>query len=182
MIATAGDGLTLLGQTRRLAPDVVLLGMRMPPPSGVDLIGQIRQHAPSTRVVVVTTNDDPVVAAKALQAGAAGFVLKRCDRNESIRAIREVMGNRTYLTPQVAGGVIKALDSLRAREGQAEEPTSRQLDVLRLLVKGQSLKQAASSLNLTSRTVAFHKYAMMRRLKLRTSADLVRFAVERGFA
>jgi len=179
VVGLVHDGLKALDGVRRLAPDVVLLGLSMPPPCGVDLIRQLRERAPSARLIVLTKNEDLVTAAATFRAGASGFVLKRCELSELMSAIREVMRSRSYLTPHVAGGVIKALlDSVR--DADAERLTSRQLDVLRLLVGGRSMKEAASILNISVRTIAFHKYAMMERLRLRTTADLVRFAVQRS--
>jgi DNA-binding NarL/FixJ family response regulator len=178
VVGIVNDGQALLNDVLRLGPHVVLLGLMMPPPAGVPLIGQLRQRAPSTRLVVVTMKEDPVLAAATFRAGALGFVLKRCQPTELMCAVSEAIRGRAYLTPSVAGGIINAL--IESDGDDAERLTTRQVDVLRLLAAGRSMKEAASSLNVTARTIAFHKYAMMERLNLKSTAELVRFAVRRG--
>ncbi len=122
-------------------------------------------------------NEDADLAAEAFRSGASAYLLKRSAASELLMAIREVMQGRSYITPLVAGGLVGSL----MRDGErrpANELTPRQREVLQLLAKGHSMKEAANVLNLTPRTVAFHKYRMMEQLKVKSTAELIQYAVK----
>jgi DNA-binding NarL/FixJ family response regulator len=124
---------------------------------------------------------DVTFARRALEAGASGFVLKHSASVELIAALRAALEGKTYLTPQLAGGVLEALkQGPEKREDPVVSLTPRQREVLQLLSEGRSAKEIASSLSISARTVEFHKYQMMERLGLRTSAELVHFAIKHG--
>jgi DNA-binding NarL/FixJ family response regulator len=176
VVATAQDGETLEAHVRGLAPDVVVLDMSMPPHGGLAVIRELREHKPSPKIVVVTMNDDPDVAAEAFRLGAVAYVLKNCAAAELLEAVRQVMRGQTYVTPLVAGGMLDALLS-PGRHKAGAQLTEREREVLRLLADGKSMKDVAAILRMTVRTVAFHKYSVMKRLNIKTSAELVRFAV-----
>jgi DNA-binding NarL/FixJ family response regulator len=177
VIATAYDGQTLLADVRRLRPDVVVQDLSMPPLNGMTVIRGIRDVDPRIRIVVVTMWEDPALAAEAFRCGASAFLLKTCAVSELLEAVQFALQQKSYVTPLIAGGMIESLTH-PAREGDADPHlTVRQREVLRLLAEGKSMKQAAAALNLTVRTVAFHKYRMMQMLNIKTSAELVRFAV-----
>ena len=177
VVATAYDGQTLLDDVRRLRPDVVVQDLSMPPLNGMTVIRGIRDLDSRIRIVVVTMWEDPALAAEAFRCGASAFLLKTCAVSELLEAVQFALQQKSYVTPLIASGMIESLTH-PMREGDADPHlTARQREVLRLLAEGKSMKQAAAALNLTVRTVAFHKYRMMQMLNIKTSAELVRFAV-----
>lgn len=149
----------------------------MPPLNGMTVIRGIHDVDPRIRIVVVTMWEDPALAAEAFRCGASAFLLKTCAVSELLEAVQFALQQKSYVTPLIASGMIESLTHPE-REGEADPHlTARQREVLRLLAEGKSMKQAAAVLNLTVRTVAFHKYRMMQMLNIKTSAELVRFAV-----
>jgi DNA-binding NarL/FixJ family response regulator len=177
VIATAYDGQTLLDDVRRLHPDVVVQDLSMPPMNGMTVIRGIHDLDPRIRIVVVTMWEDPALAAESFRCGASAFLLKTCAVSELLEAVQFALQQKSYVTPLIASGMIESLTH-STRVGDADPHlTARQREVLRLLAEGKSMKQAAAALNLTVRTVAFHKYRMMQMLNIKTSAELVRFAV-----
>jgi len=127
--------------------------------------------------VFLTMNEDPSLAAEAFRLGASAYVLKRSVASELTTAIREVMQGRSYITPLVAEGLVESLQHVDQRT-PGDELTPRQREVLQLLAEGKSMKEVASVLNLSPRTVAFHKYRMMEQLKVKSIAELVQYAVK----
>jgi len=177
VIATAYDSQTLLDDVRRLRPDVVVQDLSMPPLNGMTVIRGIHDLDTRIRIVVVTMWEDPALAAEAFRCGASAFLLKTCAVSELLEAVQFALQQKAYVTPLIASGMIESLTH-PTREGDTDPHlTARQREVLRLLAEGKSMKQAAAALNLTVRTVAFHKYRMMQMLNIKTSAELVRFAV-----
>lgn len=170
------DGRALVEAAERLKPDVVVLDISMPLLNGLEAGRQIKQHQRHVKLVYLTMNEDADLAAEAFTAGASGYLLKRSAASELITAIREVMRGRSYVTPLMTEGLVGSL--LHRRDHPpAQELTSRQLEVLQLLAEGRSMKEVAGVLNLTPRTVAFHKYRMMRQLKVKSTAELIQYAV-----
>lgn len=178
VVSTICDFSTLIEEVRRHRPDLVVQGLSSSPVIGAGLIRELRVLHPQVQVVVVTTHDDPALAALAFRSGAAAYLLKTCEVSELIDAVHCVLDRKSYVTPLIAGGMIESLTSPLARV-RDQELTDRQRTVLRLLAEGKSMKEVASALDLTVRTVAFHKYRMMHMLKIKSSAELVRFAVAR---
>jgi DNA-binding NarL/FixJ family response regulator len=178
IVATIYDGLLLLDHVRRLRPEVVVQDLSIPPLNGIDIIRDIHDLDPQIRIVVVTMWDDPAIAAEAFRCGASAYVLKTCAVPELLEAVHFALEPKTYVTPSIASGMIQSLVQ-PPREGSDADThlTSRQREVLRLLAEGKSMKEVAAVLNLTVRTVAFHKYRMMQMLNIKSSAELVRFAV-----
>jgi len=176
VVGKASDGRDLVAQTEKLKPDVVVLDIAMPFLNGLEAARQIKQSQRSVKLVFVTMNEDPDLAAEAFRAGASGYVLKRSAPSELTTAIREVFQGRSYVTSLVTEGMVGAL--LHASERRPSNAlTSRQREILQLLAEGNSMKQVGAILNLTRRTVAFHKYRMMQQLKLHTTAELIQYAV-----
>jgi len=176
VVATVNDGASLLSEVRRLTPEMVLIDVSMPPYKGLDLIRELRRIDSGLGIVVVTMNDDTDVAAEAFRAGASAYVLKNGAASELLDAVHRVSERQAYVTPLVAGGIIKSL--MKPPEPEPNQPlTRRQVEVLRLLAEGKSMKEIADVMDLTVRTVAFHKYRMMKQLNIKTSAELIRFAV-----
>ena len=176
VVGAVTDGRALLAECARVMPDVVVLDIAMPLLNGLDAGRQIKHQWRSVKLIYLTMNPEPRLAADALRLGASGYVLKSSAATELKQAIREALHGRSYITPLIAGDVVGSL--IEARE--APELTTRQREVLQLLAEGNSMKQVAGVLNLTPRTVAFHKYRMMEQLNLKTSAELVQYAVKHG--
>jgi DNA-binding NarL/FixJ family response regulator len=177
VVGHVGDGVALLEAAPRLRPDVVVLDVAMPLLNGLDAGRRLKQQMPDVRLVFVTMNEDAELAASAFRIGASAYLLKRSAAAELLLAIREVMHRRHYVTPfvtkELVGSLINSLD--HASPGRTLTP--RQREVLQLLAEGRSMKEAASILNVSARTIAFHKYRMMEQLNIRTTAELVQFAV-----
>jgi DNA-binding NarL/FixJ family response regulator len=177
VIAKVMDGRALLTAARDLHPDVVVLDVAMPLLNGLDAGRQIKQMDPSIKLVFVTMNEDPDLAAEAFRAGASAYLLKRSAGAELLTAIREAMKRRSYVTPLVTEGMLESLMHPPGHERAAHQLTTRQREMLQLLAEGKSMKEVASILNVTPRTVAFHKYRIMDRLKIKTNAEMIQFAV-----
>jgi DNA-binding NarL/FixJ family response regulator len=177
VVGTVTDGRALVEEFSRLHPDVVLLDVAMPLLNGLDAGRQLKAQRPSVKLIYVTMNPDPDLAGEALRLGASGYVLKSSAVQELKQAIHEALRGRSYITPLITRDVVGSL--IRQRTSR-NELTARQREVLQLLAEGKSMKEAGAILDLTPRTVAFHKYRMMEQLRLKTSAELVRFAVQQG--
>jgi DNA-binding NarL/FixJ family response regulator len=177
VVSTVYDGEMLLREVRRCRPDLVVQDISIPLCDGIELIREVRQIDPAIKVVVVTVSKEADLAARAFQAGASAYVLKNCAASELLEAVHCAMADRSYVTPLIAGGMIDALTARGTDRRSDHHLTPRQLEVLRLLAEGKSMKEIAAVLNLTVRTVAFHKYRMMQQLDIKTNAELVRFAV-----
>ncbi len=176
IVGTASDGRSLVLQAHKLKPDVVVLDIAMPLLNGLDAGRQIKQLQKSTKLVFVTMNEDSDLAAEAFRAGASAYLLKRSAASELIVAIREVMKGRSYVTPLITEGLVGSFMDAANRK-PSHDLTPRQREVLQLLAEGHSMKQVAALLNVTPRTVAFHKYRMMEQLNIRSNAELIQFAV-----
>jgi DNA-binding NarL/FixJ family response regulator len=177
VVGTVTDGRMLLEAFSRLHPDVVLLDIAMPFLNGLDAGRQLKAQKKSVKLIYLTMNPDPDLAGEALRLGASGYVLKSSAFQELKQAIREGLQGRSYITPLITEGVVGSLINHQATR---HELTMRQREVLQLLAEGRSMKEAGAILDLTPRTVAFHKYRMMEQLRLKTSAELVQFAVRQG--
>jgi DNA-binding NarL/FixJ family response regulator len=177
VVGTVTDGRTLLEEFSRLNPDVVVLDVAMPLLNGLDAGRQLKSQRRSVKLIYLTMNPDPYVAGEALRLGASGYVLKSSAAQELKQAIQEVLRGRSYITPLITRDVVGSLIEPRTTR---HELTIRQREVLQLLAEGKSMKEVAAILDLTPRTVAFHKYKMMEQLNLKTSAELVTFAVREG--
>ena len=182
VVGHASDGHALLEMVQERRPDVAVIDVALPLLNGLDAGSQAKRIDRSLKVVIVTGNEDPDLAAQAIRACASGFLLKRCAGCELIRAIREVLQHRTYVTPLITEGMVNSLIRSSGGDGLMNELTSRQRQVLQLLAEGKSMKQAGSVLGITARTVAFHKYRMMQQLHVTTSAELIRVAFKRQLA
>jgi DNA-binding NarL/FixJ family response regulator len=177
VVAKVADGRALVAAVKNLRPDVVVLDLTMPLLNGLDAARQIKQFDRSIRLVFVTMNEDPDLAAEAFRAGGAAYLLKRSAGSELLTAIREAMKRRSYVTPLVTEGMLGSLMESGGGEAPSRHLTTRQREVLQLLAEGKSMKEVASILNVTPRTVAFHKYRMMEQLKIKTNAELIQYAI-----
>ena len=177
VVGMVTDGRMLLEEFERLHPDVVVLDVAMPLLNGLDAGRQLKARRRSVKLVYLTMNPDPDLAGEALRLGASGYVLKTSAAHELKQAIQESLRGRSYITPLITEAVVGSLIEPRASR---PELTIRQREVLQLLAEGKSMKEVAAILDVTPRTVAFHKYRMMEQLRLKTSAELVTFAVRQG--
>jgi DNA-binding NarL/FixJ family response regulator len=177
VVGMVSNGRTLVEEFARLHPDVVLLDVAMPLLNGLDAGRQLKAQRRGVKLIYLTMNPDADLASEALRLGASGYVLKSSAAQELKQAIHEALRGRSYITPLITRDVVGSLIERRPRQ---QELTARQREVLQLLAEGKSMKEVAAILDLTPRTVAFHKYRMMEQLRLKTSAELVRFAVQSG--
>jgi DNA-binding NarL/FixJ family response regulator len=178
IVGAVSDGRALLTEATRLRPDVVVVDVAMPLLNGIDAARQLKELLPETRIIFLTMNEDPDLAAEAFRAGASGYLLKRSAASELHVAIREVMKRRSYVTPLVTEGLFGSILHWRDSGHTTHQLTSRQREVIQLVAEGHSMKEIAAILNITPRTVAFHKYRIMEQLKLRTTAELIQFAIK----
>lgn len=178
VVGQVADGRALVEAAERLRPDIIVLDISMPLLNGLEAGRQIKQKQRNIKLVYLTMNEDADLAAEAFRVGASGYLLKRSAASELATAIREVTQGRTYITPLVAEGLVESLLHVEQPRTTVHTLTSRQREVLQLLAEGRSMKEVASVLNLTPRTVAFHKYRIMEQLKLRSTAELVQYAVK----
>lgn len=176
IVGQVGDGRALVEAVETLKPDLVVLDISMPLLNGLEAGRQIKRRWPHVKLVFLTMNEDPALANEAFRAGANGYLLKRSAASELATAIREVMKGRSYVTPLITADLVESLRHGDER-GPAAELTARQREVLQLVVEGQSMKEIAAILDVTPRTVAFHKYEMMKQLGVTTTADLIRYAI-----
>jgi DNA-binding NarL/FixJ family response regulator len=176
VIRIVTDGRSLLSTAVELKPDVVLLDLNMPLLNGLDAGQELKKLLPRTKIIILTMNEDPDVASKALRHWASGFLLKKSAGIEMKRAIGEVLRGHSYVTPSIAQQLIEEFIRDPHQE-RAKELTKRQRQVLQLLAEGHSMKEAAVVLNIAVRTIAFHKYRIMEDFGLKTNSDLVRFAL-----
>jgi DNA-binding NarL/FixJ family response regulator len=177
VVATVTDGRALLVAARDLRPEVIVLDVAMPLLNGLDAARYIRKMDPSIKMVFVTVSEDPDIAAEAFRAGGSAYLLKRSAGAELLTAIHEVLKGRSYVTSLVTGGVVQSLMRHRDGEERGRELTTRQCEVLQLIAEGKSMKEVGNILQISTATVAFHKYRIMEQLHIKTSAELIRFAV-----
>jgi DNA-binding NarL/FixJ family response regulator len=179
IVGSVADGRALLAAALALKPDVVIVDLAMPLLNGLEATRQLKQTIPQLKVIVLTINEDPDVAAEAFRAGACGYLLKNSAGSELLQAVEEAMRGHSYVTPLVAEGLMDALAHASA-SGKKDVTSPRQREVLQLLAEGHTMKQAARILNIKPRTVAFHKYGMMRQLGVKSTAELVQAAIKMG--
>jgi DNA-binding NarL/FixJ family response regulator len=177
VVGMVTDGRALLEECSRLHPDIVLIDIAMPLLNGLDAGRKLRAGHRTVKLIYLTMNPDPDLAGEALRLGASGYVLKTSAVQELKQALQEAMSGRSYITPLITRDVVGSLIR-RRRPGQSL--TGRQREVLQLLAEGKSMKEVGAILEVTPRTVAFHKYRMMEQLRVKTSAELVTFAVKAG--
>ena len=175
VVGAVGDGEKLVEAARRLKPDVIVTDLSMPGLSGLEVLTVLKHERIDSKVVILTMHHDAARATQAVKSGASAFLLKESAGEELVTAIQQVLQGHVYLTAAVTKGVI---DGIAEFESPAPKLTVRQIEVLRLIVKGQRMKEIASTLNLSTRTVETHKYEMMQALGLHSTAELVRYAIE----
>jgi DNA-binding NarL/FixJ family response regulator len=183
VLGAVADGRELLAAAEKLRPDVIVADISMPNLNGIEAARQIKKVHEKMKVVFLTMHPDVAYAASAFEAGASGYVLKHSAPDELVTAIREALQGRTYVTPLVAGKLLRSYKEGTHRQADAASVlSSRQREVLQLLAEGYSVKEVAAILSVSTKTVEFHKYRTMEILGLKTLAELVRYAVKQGIA
>jgi len=181
LIGTVEDGRALVEAAKKLRPDVIVADITMPHLNGIDALARLQKHNPNVRVVFLTMHQDAVYARRALEAGASGYVLKHSAPAELVMAIRAALEGKTFITPSLTGEVLRAMkhDPKKTKDPVASL-TPRQREILQLLAEGRSAKEIAAALDISPRTVEFHKYQMMESLQIQSSAELTHFAIKHG--
>lgn len=177
VVGAVRNGQNLIDAAKRLRPDVIITDLSMPGLSGLDVLARLKAECLDSKVIVLTMHNDADLATEVVRSGAAGFLLKESAGDELLTAVRLALQGKVYITPTVMKDVIERMSGpAKPREPQL---TPRQLDVLRLIVKGQRMKEIADNLGLSTRTVEGHKYEMMETLGVTSTAQLVRYALDR---
>jgi len=181
LVGIVQDGHALLDSADRLQPDVIVADISMPLLNGIDAVRQIRKHGWNIKVVFLTMHPDVAYAVSAFEAGAMGYVLKHSAPSELITAIRSALNGKTYVTPLLAGELMQFYKGGEYKKRKEQtQLTQRQREVLQLLAEGRSAKEIASVLQISPRTVEFHKYRIMEDLGIKTVADLIKYAINNG--
>jgi DNA-binding NarL/FixJ family response regulator len=178
VVGTFANGHRLVEEAPTLKPDVIVLDVGMPIMNGLIAGQRLKEILPRVKLIYLTMNQDPDVAAEAFRLGASGYLVKNSAASELVHAIREVLLARSYVTPLLTKDMVGSFVQNLKRRKVRHELTLRQREVLQLLAEGQSMKEVAYHLNVTPRTVAFHKYTMMDQLQLKSSAELIQYAMK----
>jgi len=175
VVGTVGDGRALLRLAPQLKPDLVLVDLNMPLLNGLDASEQLKQTLPNIKIIVLTMNEDPEIAAETLKKWASGYLLKKSAGSELLKAVHEVLRGGKYITPALQPG----LEEIALNDSESGRTlTPRQREVLQLLAEGHTMKETAAILNVAARTVAFHKYRIMQDFGLANNSELLRFAMK----
>jgi DNA-binding NarL/FixJ family response regulator len=178
VVGSVTDGRALLEAAEKLRPDIIVVDIAMPRLNGLDAARQLKKSMPRVKLIFMTMNEDPYMVGEAFRAGASAFLLKQAAGLELNEAIEQVLKGGSYVTPSAAKGLSDvSLREPKNREN-APEPTARQREVIQLLAEGRTMKEVGRMLSITTRTVAAHKYTAMEILQLKTSAELVQYAVK----
>lgn len=181
IVGTASDGQELLNIAPELAPEMILLDISMPTLNGLEVARQLKVTIPHAKLIFVTMMSEPFYISQAFQLGASAYVLKQSASTELLSALSAAMKNQRYVSPQLSLEVQDAIETPWVRpEGFSSKLTPRQLEVLRLLAKGCSTKEIAATMQVSTKAVEFHKGNITRRLGIRTTAELTRFALSQG--
>lgn len=180
VVGAYGDARACLLDAPQLRPDIAILDVSMPAMNGLDAARELLRILPGIRIIFLTMSEAPDLAAEAFRIGACGYLLKRSASGELALAVREVMNRRYYITPLLTKDLVGSLVHDTRTRKPVYQLTTRQREVLQLLAEGRSMKEAAAVLNVSARTVAFHKYRMMEHLHVDSTAALIQFAVREG--
>ncbi len=182
IVGEVADGLKVADLVQKTTPDVLVVDLMMPGLNGLDITRQITQDSPRTRVVILSMHANEAYVLEALKNGATGYVLKDSQAAHLVQAVREAVAGRRYLSPPLSEQAIELY--IKKNEESEIDPyqnlTAREREVLHLVAEGHTNAEIADRLSISPRTVETHRSNLMRKLKLRTSADLIRFALKRG--
>lgn len=182
VVGTFADGEALVAAAPSLEPDIVVVDIAMPRMNGLNACERLKKLNPKVKVIFLTMSQEPETAGEAFRSGASGYVLKTAAASDLKTAIREVLRGGYYATQSLTEGMTGSFVQNLKRMKSHHDLTLRQKEVLQLLAEGYSMKQVARVLNITPRTVAFHKYSMMEHLGVSSSAELISYAMKAGLA
>ncbi|MCC6195600.1 MAG: response regulator transcription factor [Burkholderiales bacterium] len=174
------DGQAMIDAARALRPDAIVADITMPLLNGIEALESLRSDGLEIPVIFLTMHRDVDYASLALEAGAAGYVLKHAAPAELVSAVRIALEGGTFISPSIAGELFQAKNRGQAKSAPGAALSERQRDILRLLADGRSAKEIAKALEISPRTVEFHKYKVMESLGLKNSAELIQFAIKQG--
>ncbi|MGO8983895.1 MAG: response regulator [Terriglobales bacterium] len=178
VVGVVSDGHALVRSASELKPDVIVLDIGMPILNGLDAGRQVKETLPAVKLVFLTMNLDPDVAAEAFRRGASGYLLKTCAAAELVTAVRQVLRGKTFLSSALSRDTVSFLRRQDTKlVDECERLTERQREVLQLLAEGKVMKEIGDILHMTTRTVAYHKYRMMDVLGAKSNAELIKYAV-----
>ena len=182
LLGEAENGRKAVELAGELLPDVVVMDVSMPDLNGMEATRQIVSRVPGTKIIGLSIHSDRSFVEGMLKAGASGYLLKECDSEEFIRAIRAVALGQTYLSPAVAAVVVDDyVDQARTKaDPKSQRLTAREREVLQLLAEGLSSKEMAAELNISVKTVENHRHQIMERLSIHSVAELTKFAIRQG--
>jgi len=180
VVGTATDGRKMLTMVQKLKPDVVLLDIAMPNLNGFDAGEKLKKLLPEVKLVFLTVNEDPDMVTEAFRIGANGYLLKNSAASELFQALDAVLNSKNYVTPSLEAGMLNSFIKNPSGQKAHGNLTIRQREVLQLLAEGHTMKEVAASLNITPRTVAFHKYQIMEDLDIKTNSELIQYAIKHG--
>jgi DNA-binding NarL/FixJ family response regulator len=178
LVGTVGDGYALLAAAKTVQPDIVILDISMPLLNGIDTAAQLKKICPTAKIIIVTMHAGSDYVRSAFEAGASAYVLKGSAVDELELAIRAVLGGHSYITPLITKELVDVFLSTVSEKSKGLTP--RQREVLQFLAEGRTAKEIANLLHITSRTVEFHKGQILDQLKLKTTADLIKYALTHG--
>jgi len=178
VIGRVEDGRSLVKMAQDLNPDLVLVDVGMPLLNGLDAWRELRKLLPKLKIIFLTMNPDPIVANEALRLGASGYLLKSSEGGELLVAVQNALRGSTYVTPQIRAAVEEIFIRDPKLLTRPKELTDRQREVLQMLAEGRSMAEIADTLCIALRTVRFHKYQIMEELGVRTTAELVQYAIK----
>jgi DNA-binding NarL/FixJ family response regulator len=183
IVGTVRDGRSLVEAALALRPDTVILDISMPLLNGIDAARELRKQLPRLIVIFVTMHANPSYLRAALAAGALGYVLKTSARDDLLVAMRHALKREIYVSPGFGDGVLEDFRKQRGRKAQSPGLlTARQREILQLIAEGYTIKQMAAILNVSVQTVAYHKYETMNKLRFRSTAELIKYAIQEGLA
>ncbi len=181
VVGMVENGRALLEVAAQAAPDIVLVDISMPLLNGIDATRQLKKLLPEVKIIVVTMHADSAYLNEAFKAGASGYLLKRSAGSELHQAMESVLSGNFYVTPLLTKGLVdSALGGSPLPANRQTALTPRQREVLQLVAEGKAVKEIAQLLNISPRTVEFHKAQIMEQLALRTTAELTKYALAHG--
>jgi DNA-binding NarL/FixJ family response regulator len=180
VVGTVSDGRALLTAAAQLKPDIVIMDIGMPLLNGLDAGEQLKALQPNVKIIYLTQHREPRFAAEALRRKASGYLLKESAASELTTAIRDALQGKCYVSPLVAKGILSEELHPDPRDATVRDLSQREREVLQLLAEGKSMKEVAALLDISPRTVEFHKYRIMELLGVKTSAELVHHAIKVG--
>jgi DNA-binding NarL/FixJ family response regulator len=179
VVGAVADGRALVAAAQTLKPDVIVLDIAMPLLNGLEAARQLQGASPHPKLIFLTMNPDPDIAAEALRVGASGYLLKTSAASELTKAIREALHGLKYVTPTMKRELEEVfIEDPNCAKKRPRVLGPRQREVLQLLVEGRPMKEVAGILNVAPRTVAYHKYKMMADLRLKSTAELIQYALK----